>query len=176
MTVLSWPLPSLLAGLVVSLGAGMVWRSAWRDADRNWLSWLLAGNLIFIPIGIAMLAWLPQTLLRLLIGCSLLATAIGLRLASTRPFAPSLSLRIGAGVVSGLLTGVAASGGGAAAMLMAAARLPAAALRESNRRARPRGRSCAPEHSIRFDQEAEAMFAKAQAFVKGVCLVALQMT
>ncbi len=169
MTLLSWPLPTLLAGLLVSLGAGMVrgfagfgysaltvaglslfvapatvvpavlalevvasismWRSAWREADRDWLGWLLIGNLFFIPIGIAMLAWLPQTLLRLLVGCTLLITAVGLRLASTRIFAPTIGLRAGAGIASGLLNGVTASGGVAAAMLMAAARVPSAALR-----------------------------------------------
>ncbi len=169
MTLLSWPLPTLIAGLLVSLGAGAVrgfagfgysaltvaglslfaapatvvpavmalevlasismWRSAWRDADHDWLRWLLIGNLIFIPIGVAMLAWLPQTLLRLLVGCALLCTALGLRLASTRSLAPTTKLRAGAGVASGLLNGVTASGGVAAAMLMAAARVPAAALR-----------------------------------------------
>ncbi len=169
MTVLSWPLPVLLAGLLVSLGAGVVrgfagfgysaltvaglslfvapvtvvpavmalevvasismWRSAWREADRSWLSWLLVGNLMFIPVGIAMLAWLPQTLLRLLIGCVLLFTAVGLRMASKRTFAPTAGLRASAAVASGLLNGVTASGGVAAAMLMTAARVPAAALR-----------------------------------------------
>ncbi|MEO8281462.1 MAG: sulfite exporter TauE/SafE family protein [Ideonella sp.] len=169
MTLLSWPLPTLLAGLLVSLGAGAVrgfagfgysaltvaglsvfvapativpavlalevvasvsmWRSAWRDADRSWLKWLLIGNLIFIPIGIAMLAWLPQTLLRLLVSGALLLTALALRNASTRQFAPTTALRAGAGIASGLLNGVTASGGVAAAMLMAAARVPAAALR-----------------------------------------------
>lgn len=169
MTLLSWPLPTLLAGLLVSLGAGAVrgfagfgysalcvaglslfvtpatvvpavmslevlasismWRSAWRDADRQWLRSLLIGNLVFIPIGVAMLAWLPQTLLRLLVGCALLFTALGLRLASTRHVAPTPGLRAGAGVASGLLNGITASGGVAAAMLMAAARVPPAALR-----------------------------------------------
>ncbi len=169
MTLLSWPLPTLLAGLLVSLGAGAVrgfagfgysaltvaglslfvapatvvpavmalevlasismWRSAWRHADHDWLRWLLIGNLIFIPIGVAMLAWLPQTVLRLLVGCALLFTAVSLRLASTHTFAPTAGLRAGAGVASGLLNGVTASGGVAAAMLMAAARVPPAALR-----------------------------------------------
>ncbi len=169
MLALSWPLPVLLAGLLVSLGAGIVrgfagfgysaltvaglsvfvapatvvpavlalevvasismWRSAMRDADRDWLRWLLLGNLIFIPFGIALLAVLPETLLRLLVGSALLITAVGLRLASTRTFAPTPGLRMTAGIASGLLNGVAASGGVAAAMLMAASRLPAAALR-----------------------------------------------
>jgi uncharacterized membrane protein YfcA len=169
MTVLSWPLHVLLAGLLVSLGAGMVrgfagfgysaltvaglavfvapatvvpavlaleilasvsmWRSSMREADRAWLRWLLIGNFFFIPVGIAMLAVLPVNVLRLLVGCALLFTAVGLRLASTRSFAPTPGLLATAGISSGLLNGVAASGGVAAAMLMAAAHVPAARLR-----------------------------------------------
>ncbi len=169
MTVLSWPLPVLVAGLLVSLGAGVVrgfagfgysaltvaglalfvapatvvpavlaleivasismWRSALRDADRDWLRALLIGNLIFIPVGIALLAVLPVTLLRLLVGSALLVTALSLRLASTHTLAPTATLRAAAGISSGLLNGVAASGGVAAAMLMAAAHVPASKLR-----------------------------------------------
>lgn len=169
MTLLGWPLPVLLAGLLVSLGAGVVrgfagfgysaltvaglavfvapatvvpavlaleivasvsmWRSAIRDADRGWLRALLIGNLLFIPVGIALLAVLPVTLLRLLVGSALLVTAVGLRFASTHGFEPTPALRASAGISSGLLNGVAASGGVAAAMLMAAAHMPAAKLR-----------------------------------------------
>lgn len=169
MLTLSWPLPVLLAGVAVSLGAGMVrgfagfgysaltvaglslfvapstvvpavlalevvaslsmWRSAMRDADRDWLRSLLLGNLIFIPIGMALLAVLPQVQLRLLVGSALLITAVGLRAASARSIAPTSGLRATAGIASGLLNGLAASGGVAAAMLMAASRLPAVALR-----------------------------------------------
>lgn len=169
MTILSWPLPVLLAGLLVSLGAGVVrgfagfgyaaltvaglavfvapstivpavlalevvasvsmWRSAMREADRHWLGWLLACNLVFMPVGIALLAVLPETPLRLVVGCVLLITAVGLRFAGKHHFAPTAGLRATAGVASGLLNGITASGGVAAAMLMAASRLPAATLR-----------------------------------------------
>jgi uncharacterized membrane protein YfcA len=168
-TLLSWPLPVLLAGLLVSLGAGVVrgfagfgysaltvaglavfvapatvvpavlalevlasismMRSALQEADRAWLRWLLVGNLLFIPVGITLLTVLPETLLRLLVGGALLASAVGLKLASEHRFAPTPGLRITAGIASGLLNGVAASGGVAAAMLMAASRLAPAALR-----------------------------------------------
>jgi uncharacterized membrane protein YfcA len=167
--LLGWPLPVLLAGLLVSLGAGIVrgfagfgysaltiaglsvfvapttavpavmalevlasaslWRSAIKSADQAWLRALLAGNLVFVPIGIALLAYMPQMLLRLLVGLALFVTAIGLLLASGRQLAPTRGLRAVAGVASGLLNGVTASGGVAAAMLMAGAHLPAAALR-----------------------------------------------
>jgi uncharacterized membrane protein YfcA len=169
MTLLSWPLPVLVAGLLVSLGAGVVrgfagfgysaltvaglsvfvapaavvpavlalevlasismLRSATQAADQAWLRWLLIGNLVFIPVGIVMLTVLPETLLRLLVGGVLLASAVGLKLAAGHTFAPTPALRITAGVASGLLNGVAASGGVAAAMLMAASRLAPAVLR-----------------------------------------------
>lgn len=164
-----WSWPTLLAGLLVSLGAGVVrgfagfgysaltvaglslfvapativpavltlevvasvsmWRSAWRDADRGWLGWLLAGNLVFIPVGIGLLAWLPPIDLRLVVGLALLVAAVLMRLAGTRRFAPTTRLKAGAGLASGLLNGVAASGGVAAAMLLTAAGVQAAALR-----------------------------------------------
>lgn len=164
-----WTLPVTLAGLTVSLGAGVVrgfsgfgysaltvaglslfvspaavvpavlglevlasvsmMRGAWRDADRGWLRWLLWGNLVCIPIGIAALALLPQPQLRLLVGLVLLLGALLVRAAGTRSMPTTPRLQLGAGVASGLLNGVAASGGIAAAMLMAAARLPPLALR-----------------------------------------------
>ena len=104
-------------------------RAASRDADAAWLRWLLIGNALCIPIGIAMLVVLPETLVRLLVGSALFVSAALLRLAGERSFAAGLRLRIGAGVASGLLNGIAASGGVAAALLMTAARVPAAALR-----------------------------------------------
>ncbi len=169
MTLLGWPWPVLLAGLLVSLGAGVVrgfagfgysalcvaglalfvapatvvpavlaleilasvslMRGSLADADRDWLRPLLVGNLLFVPVGILVLVLLPETLLRLLVGAALLVSAVGLRLASRRVIPSTRALRIGAGVASGLLNGIAASGGVVAAMLMAAVRLPPAALR-----------------------------------------------
>jgi uncharacterized membrane protein YfcA len=169
MVELSWPLPVLMAGLLVSLGAGIVrgfagfgyaaltvaglsmfvapatvvpavlalevlasismLRGSLREVDRGWLGWLLVGNLVFIPVGVALLAVLPETLLRLLVGSALLVSAIALQWASEHTLAPTRGLRIAAGVGSGLLNGLAASGGVAAAMLMAASRRPPPVLR-----------------------------------------------
>jgi len=119
--------PAVL-GLEVLASLSMM-RGAWRDADRGWLRWLLWGNLVCIPIGIAALALLPQPQLRLLVGLALLVAALLVRAAGTRTMATTPRLQLGAGVASGLLSGVAASGGIAAAMLMAAARLSPVALR-----------------------------------------------
>src|SRR5262249_45538198 len=54
-------------------------KSAWRDIDWPWLSWLVAGNALCIPLGIALLAWLPEAPLRLLIGALLVLAAATLR-------------------------------------------------------------------------------------------------
>ena len=104
-------------------------RSATGDADRRWLGWLIAFNVLCIPIGLLLLAWLPETQLRLVIGGALLVTATSLRLFEGHTVAPGAAMRALTGATSGLIQGAAASGGVAAALLMTAARLPATALR-----------------------------------------------
>ncbi len=104
-------------------------RPALRHADRRWVTWLLAGNVVFVPVGILLLAVLPPTPLRLVVSGSLFTAAIVLRALIGRTFAANPPLRIAAGVASGLLNGLAASGGVAAAMLLSAAAVPAATLR-----------------------------------------------
>ncbi|MBA3625302.1 MAG: sulfite exporter TauE/SafE family protein, partial [Methylibium sp.] len=47
-------------------------RSTAHHADRDWLRWLVAGNAVFIPVGVALLTVLPDTLLRLLVGAALM--------------------------------------------------------------------------------------------------------
>ena len=119
--------PAVLA-LEVLASASLI-RGAVRDSDWNWLRWLLLGNVVCIPPGVAALALLPETEVRFLVGSVLLVSATLLKAAGGRSLAPTLGLRMAAGVVSGLLNGVAASGGVAAAMLMAASRLSPTALR-----------------------------------------------
>lgn len=104
-------------------------RSATSDADRRWLGWLVAFNALCIPVGILLLAWLPETQLRLMVGTALLATATLLRLFEGHTVAPGAAMRVTTGIASGLIQGAAASGGVAAALLMTAARLPATQLR-----------------------------------------------
>lgn len=119
--------PAVLA-LEVLASVSLI-RSAMRDADRRWLAWLVGGNLLFIPIGLALLAWLPELLMRLLVGALLLVSALSLLAAGERTWPTTTSLRAATGVLSGLMNGIAASGGVAGAMLMTAARVPPAALR-----------------------------------------------
>lgn len=118
------------AVLVLEILASIsVWRAAVRDLDMAWLKSLVIGNIFLVPIGVYLLAHLDPVLLRLMVGCALLLTATGLRWRSTRSLHTNRRVLAVAGVLSGLLNGLAASGGVAAALLMAACHVPALAMR-----------------------------------------------
>ena len=100
-----------------------------RDVDMPWLSWLMVGNLICIPVGVALLAWLPETPLRLLIGALLMAAALLLRGGAHVTLVPTRGVRLAAGLASGFINGVGAIGGIATAVLLSPAKMAPAALR-----------------------------------------------
>ncbi len=100
-----------------------------RDVDLPWLGWLMLGNLLFIPLGVALLAWLPETPLRLLIGALLMAAALLLRSGARATLVPTRAVRFGAGLASGFINGVAAIGGIAIAVLLSTTAMAPAALR-----------------------------------------------
>ncbi|MBL8343448.1 MAG: sulfite exporter TauE/SafE family protein [Rubrivivax sp.] len=104
-------------------------RGALAHADWRWLSWLLVGNALFIPAGVALLAWLPETPLRLLIGVLLLAAAVASRFGLAMALQPTRGVRLMAGVVTGVFNGVAAIGGTALAVLLSTSSMPPAAMR-----------------------------------------------
>jgi uncharacterized membrane protein YfcA len=89
-----------------------------RDIDWPWLSWLAIGNALFIPVGIVALAWLPEEPLRLVIGGLLLVAAVLMRLRVSLGLHPTAWIRLGTGLVSGLVNGLAAIGGIAVALLL----------------------------------------------------------
>jgi hypothetical protein len=100
-----------------------------RDIDMPWLSWLMLGNLICIPVGVALLAWLPETPLRLLIGALLMSAALLLRGGAHVTLVPTRGVRLSAGLASGFINGVAAIGGIAIAVLLSTAKMAPATLR-----------------------------------------------
>jgi len=104
-------------------------RSAARDIDWQWLSWLIAGNIICLPLGVLLLAWLPETPLRLLIGALLLLAAALLRAGVSLSLAPSARVRLGVGMASGFVNGVAAIGGIAVAVMLSTAQIAPAVMR-----------------------------------------------
>lgn len=104
-------------------------RSAARDIDWHWLGGLIAGNALCIPLGIALLAWLPETPLRLLIGALLLLAAGLLRSGFSLALAPSAGVRLAVGMASGFVNGVAAIGGIAVAVMLSTAQIAPAVMR-----------------------------------------------
>jgi uncharacterized membrane protein YfcA len=104
-------------------------RGAWKDVDWSWLSWLVVGNALCIPLGVALLATVDETPLRLLIGALLLLAATLLRNGWKLALAPTRGVRLLTGLVSGLVNGVAAIGGIAVAVLLSGTALPPAAMR-----------------------------------------------
>lgn len=104
-------------------------RGALKDADWPWLSWLALGNALFIPLGVALLAFVPETPLRLLIGALLLLAAVLLRSGLRLALAPTRTVRLATGLVSGFVNGVAAIGGIAVAVLLSTAQMAPVTMR-----------------------------------------------
>jgi len=104
-------------------------REAWKDADVPWLKWLVLGNVLCIPLGLAVLAWLPEVELRLVLGGLLLLAAVLLRAGFSAGLKPSSGVRLATGLVSGFVNGVAAIGGIAVAVLMSTTSLAPAVMR-----------------------------------------------
>lgn len=124
------PGPLVAAVLLLEAAASLPQlRSVRRDADRRWLAALFAANAACIPIGVAALAWMPVGPLRVVVGSTLFAGAVTLRVLSGHAPRRSPALVAAAGIGSGLLNGLAASGGVWAAMWMASAGLEPRRLR-----------------------------------------------
>jgi uncharacterized membrane protein YfcA len=104
-------------------------RQAIKQADFSWLSWLMLGNVLCIPIGIALLNFVPESYLRLLIGL-VLVVLVGAQLRGLEWHgAPTRLLRLLTGLASGLVNGLSAMGGLVVAAMMSATPLPAIAMR-----------------------------------------------
>lgn len=112
--------------IVASLG---MLRGALRDADWAWLRWLALGNLLCIPLGVALLAWLPELWLRFVIGALLLLAAALMRGGVKLALQPTRGVRLATGMASGFMNGVAAIGGIAVAVLLSTAGAAPAVLR-----------------------------------------------
>ncbi len=104
-------------------------RGALQHADWRWLSWLVLGNALCIPLGVALLAYVSETPLRLLIGALLLLAAMLLRSGWRLALQPTPALRLTTGLVSGFVNGVAAIGGIAVAVMLSTSALAPAAMR-----------------------------------------------
>lgn len=119
--------PAVLT-LEVVASIGML-RNSLPLIDRPWLGWLLAGNLVFVPLGVLLLAVTPANPLRLMLGLALLTSVLALKRNSHHVLQPSAPVKLVTAAASGLLNGVAASGGVVVAMTLAACRMDAQSLR-----------------------------------------------
>ncbi len=97
-----------------------------RDVDPHWLRWLVAGNALAIPAGVAALAWLPERPLRLGVGLILLMAALLLRSGRVWQLPSTPPAQFATGIASGLANGLAAIGGLVIALLLGTAALPPA--------------------------------------------------
>ena len=123
----AWVVPPLF--VLEVLASLSLLRGAWKHVDWHWLGWLVAGNLLCIPLGVALLAFVAEAPLRALIGTLLLVAALLLRSGRTLALPPTRGTRLATGMVSGLLNGVAAIGGIAVAVMLSASPIAPAAMR-----------------------------------------------
>jgi uncharacterized membrane protein YfcA len=104
-------------------------KDAARDVDVPWLLWLAAGNAVCLPVGMALLAWLPEATLRVAIGSLLLLATALMRGGCTLALTPTRPVRLAAGMISGLINGLAAIGGIALVVLLGMSAMPPVRLR-----------------------------------------------
>ena len=104
-------------------------RGALKDTDWAWLSWLVLGNALFIPLGVLLLVFASEMHLRVLIAALLLVAATMLRSGFRFALAPTRSVRLAVGLVSGFVNGVAAIGGIAVAVLLSTTAMTPATMR-----------------------------------------------
>lgn len=103
--------------------------TVWRDVNWKWLTPLGAAYVLSIPVGVAALAYLPVTALRVG-GCVLLLVASLCLLLNRRPQLPDgFPLRFGTGIVAGFFAGATSLGGMVASVMLFAVSLPAKNLR-----------------------------------------------
>ena len=104
-------------------------RSVWGSIHWGWLRPLLIGNAFAIPIGVWMLAVIPDGPLRAIVSIVILAAALLLLSGVKAPWSDTSALRLGTGFVSGIFNGLAAIGGMAVAVMLFTTSISGAAAR-----------------------------------------------
>ena len=104
-------------------------RSVWGSIHWGWLRPLLIGNAFAIPIGVWMLAVIPDGPLRAIVSIVILAAALLLLSGVKAPWSDTPALRLGTGFVSGIFNGLAAIGGMAVAVMLFTTSISGAAAR-----------------------------------------------
>ncbi len=104
-------------------------RSVWTEIHWGWLRPLLIGNALAIPLGVWMLAVVPEGPLRAIVSIVILIAAVLLLSGFKAPWSDTPALRLGTGFVSGIFNGLAAIGGMAVAVMLFTATISGAAAR-----------------------------------------------
>jgi uncharacterized protein len=104
-------------------------RSVWSEIHWGWLRPLLIGNAVAIPLGVWMLAVVPEGPLRAIVSIVILIAAVLLLSGFRPPWSDTAVLRLGTGVVSGVFNGLAAIGGMAVAVMLFMTTISGAAAR-----------------------------------------------
>jgi|SaaInl5LU_22_DNA_1037371.scaffolds.fasta_scaffold03975_7 uncharacterized protein len=133
MAGLTWTVsPSLVVPVIVVLemtASVLMWRGSVASADLDWLKTIVRVNLVAVPVGMAMLLFLPVQPLRITVALLLLVAAIALRFILRTHIKDTVNLRRLCGAGAGLMNGIAASGGVVAALTMTASGMPSVRLR-----------------------------------------------
>jgi uncharacterized membrane protein YfcA len=93
-------------------------RSVWSEIHWGWLRPLLIGNAVAIPLGVWMLAVVPEGPLRAIVSIVILIAAVLMLSGFKSPWSDTPALRLGTGLVSGVFNGLAAIGGMAVAVML----------------------------------------------------------
>ena len=104
-------------------------RAVWSEVHWGWLRPLLIGNAVTIPLGVSMLAVVPEAPLRAIVSIVILIAATLLLSGFRPPWSDTPALRLGTGVVSGVFNGLAAIGGMAVAVMLFTTAVSGAAAR-----------------------------------------------
>ena len=103
--------------------------AVWRDIHWDWVWWLIMGNLVGAPVGVALLAWVDADVAKLAIALTVLFFGVLLMRNWQPPWHDGRVARLGAGVVSGLFNGMAALGGLSAMVVLLATAVAVATAR-----------------------------------------------
>ena len=103
--------------------------SVWREIHWGWLKALLVGGAIGIPLGVYLLAVVPEAPLRAVVSLVILTAAVLLLSGFKAPLADTSLVRFATGIVSGVFNGLAAIGGMVVAVTLFSTAITGAAAR-----------------------------------------------
>jgi uncharacterized membrane protein YfcA len=130
MSLVTSPAQVVPVAFVLEVIASMtLLRSVWGQIHWGWLRPLLIGNFFGIPLGIWLLAVVPEGPLRAIVSTVIMTAALLLLSGVKAPWSDTPALRTGTGFVSGIFNGLAAIGGMVVAVMLFTTAITGAAAR-----------------------------------------------